>query len=183
MPWLIIGLIVLVAAGCAVKVSQPLTAITDFWTDDPQLYNAMVEAAKTWTQAGVAGASIVTVELISGRGDNWKKKGRKPILREDRANLYKLCKPSDPSYRGDGCTSVKDDKWLGIYIPHDLKDPGRVQQVMLHELGHILAQSKDHAPEDSIAVMSYHSTSPMPTEEDVIYMKTHTVVMDPKDLM
>lgn len=181
--WLVVGLIIVFAAGCAVKAYQPLTSVTDFWTDDPVLYQALVKAAENWTQAGVASASIITIELISGRGDEWKKKDRTPVVREERGKLYKLCKPSDPSYRGDGCTSIRDGKWRGIYIPFDLTDYGRVQQVVLHELGHILAQTKEHTPEDCVAVMHPNSTSATPTEYDIAFMKARTTVLDPKDLV
>ncbi len=185
MPLLLVGLLVVVLiAGCASIKTKALTAPLDYWTDDPILYNAMVTAIATWTNIGVANASLMTIELISSDdSDNWKKKDRLPVVRHPRVILYKMCKPSDPAWRGDGCTSITNGEWTGIYIPYDLKDPQRIYQVILHELGHIIGQTKEHTDMSSTAVMHPNSNALQPTEADIVFMKAHTTVLNPEDLI
>lgn len=183
MGWFVLaGLVIVFGVGCVnvANKTMPLASVTDFWTEDPKLYQAMVRAAKIWTSVGVANASLVTVTLLSKvQDENWKKKGKVPIVRAPREKMVStICKQ-----KGDGCSTTHNQQWNCIYIPEDLVDQNRLNQVMLHELGHIVAQAKDHSTDGVPAVMEYHGTSYLPTDEDVAYMSARTLVLPIEDIV
>lgn len=181
--WIVFGLIILTVVVVGCSDIGPLKGKVDFWTDDPLIYEATVSAIDVWANVGVAKAATVTVELIDPRqNEEWKKKGRLPITRMPRDQLHKPC-VLDPGYRGDGCGSIDgNNEYTGIHIPEDLNDLERLKVVMIHELGHIIAESREHAPVDSIAIMHPDGTSQTPTDADIEYMRTKTLVLDPEDV-
>lgn len=146
---------------------------TDFETDDPILAAALKAAADKWAQAGVLVASIVTV--------NEGVPGAMKVIRTPRAMLYRHCHQK-PTYGGDGCTAVENHRYDAIYIPIELTDPGRLEVVLMHEMGHVFIN--DAAHHEGKGVMHPNATSVDVTDTDLDFMAQYTEVVpveEPED--
>lgn len=167
MWFVVVALAVIAVVGC----TQLGTYETryDFTTDDPTLERLTNNAAQYWTDLGVIKAAYITVNRPLRPREQAAK--RMVIRRVPRTELHVICGQPE-SYQGDACTALVQRNWEGMYIADDVVDPVRLQAILTHELGHMLAESKDHV-EGGKAVMDYNCTALVPNELDKQYMIDH----------
>lgn len=161
----------LFAVACSYVPEYPETGVNNFWTDDPLLEKAFLEAVKNWTDAGIVAFAYVTINI--------DKKGV-PIKYATPEAMLKLCnskKPEGGMYVA-GCTSysASDGHVDGIFIKQDAEYP-YIVALLMHELIHVVLNIRQHNPKDG-SVFSKKAEMEI-TQSDIDWLCKFTECIDP----